>query len=183
MKWMIPVLIGMSLHLSAGENSMEYMEPKVAMVFEEEKTYRAVVHTSKGDVTCLLEHKKAPLSVTNFIQLAQAGFYNGLTFHRVVPNFVVQGGDPKGTGTGGPGYTIPAEIGLKHQMGALAWARLPDQANPQKRSSGSQFYIALESLPFLDGEYSVFGITEKGMDVVKQITQGDVIKSIEIIIN
>ncbi len=120
--------------------------------------------------------------MTNFIQLAQGGFYNGLVFHRVVPNFVVQGGDPEGTGRGGPGYTVPAEIKLPHLQGALAWARLSDNVNPKKRSSGSQFYITLEKTPYLDGEYTVFGQTVGGMDVVKKIEQGDVIKSIEIIV-
>lgn len=168
-------------YLGAGESSMKFSEPTKAMEFEQTKTYVAVIHTSKGDVTCELNVKEAPLSVTNFIQLAQGGFYNGLTFHRVVPNFVVQGGDPEGTGRGGPGYTVPSEIKLPHLQGALAWARLSDNMNPQKRSSGSQFYIALEKIPYLDGEYTVFGQTTSGMDVVKKIEQGDVIKSIDIV--
>ena len=158
----------------------KFTEPKQAMTFEKGKSYKAVIKTTKGEVVCELNHEKAPLSVTNFIQLANGGFYNGLTFHRVVPNFVVQGGDPEGTGRGGPGYTVPAEIGLAHEQGALAWARLGDQMNPQKKSSGSQFYITLEKTPFLDGEYTVFGKTLSGMDVVKKIAQGDKIESIEI---
>ncbi len=161
---------------------MQFSEPSKAMVFEEGKNYLAVIHTSKGDITCELNAKEAPMSVTNFIQLAKGGFYNGLVFHRVVPNFVIQGGDPEGTGRGGPGYTVSAEIKLPHQQGALAWARLPDAVNPQKRSSGSQFYIALEKIPYLDGEYTVFGQTVSGMDVVKKIEQGDVIKSIDVVI-
>lgn len=161
---------------------MQFSEPTKAMAFEEGKTYLAVIHTSKGDITCELNSKEAPLSATNFIMLAQGGFYNGLTFHRVVPNFVVQGGDPEGTGRGGPGYTVPAEIKLAHQQGALAWARLSDNVNPKKRSSGSQFYITLEKIPYLDGEYTVFGQTISGMDVVKKIEQGDVIKSVDIVI-
>jgi peptidyl-prolyl cis-trans isomerase B (cyclophilin B) len=179
------IFLGISMLCStiyAGENTVKFTEPTKAMTFQEGKTYEAVIHTTKGDVVCELNYKAAPLSATNFIQLAQGGFYNGLTFHRVVPNFVVQGGDPKGTGSGGPGYTIPAEIGLQHTQGALAWARLPDQANPQKRSSGSQFYITLEKVPYLDGEYSVFGKTLSGMDVVKKIQQGDKITSIDIVI-
>ncbi len=184
------ILFGLSListlliypNLKAGELSMQYSEPTHPMTFEEGKTYFAVIHTSKGDVTCELNVKEAPLSATNFIMLTQGGFYNGLTFHRVVPNFVIQGGDPDGTGRGGPGYTVPAEIKLAHQQGALAWARLPDNMNPKKRSSGSQFYIALEKIPHLDGEYTVFGQTISGMDVVKKIEQGDVIKSIDIVL-
>jgi cyclophilin family peptidyl-prolyl cis-trans isomerase len=184
------IVLGLSListsmiypNLTAGEQSMQFSEPSKAMAFEEGKKYIAVIHTSKGDVTCELNTREAPLSATNFIQLAQGGFYNGLTFHRVVPNFVVQGGDPEGTGRGGPGYTVPAEIKLPHQQGALAWARLSDNMNPKKRSSGSQFYITLEKIPYLDGEYTVFGQTLSGMDVIKKIEQGDVIKSIDIVI-
>ncbi len=168
--------------LNAGEESMSFKEPTQAMVFEEGKSYVAVVHTSKGDISCQLNVKEAPLSVTNFVQLAKGGFYNGLIFHRVVPNFVIQGGDPDGTGRGGPGYTLPPEIKLSHVKGALAWARLPDQVNPKKRSSGSQFYIALDNIPYLDGEYTVFGQTLSGMEVVQKIEQGDVIKSIEILV-
>jgi peptidyl-prolyl cis-trans isomerase B (cyclophilin B) len=144
------------------------------------KKYIATIVTSKGNIVCELYPKSAPLSVTNFVYLAKGGFYNGLTFHRVVPNFVVQGGDPTATGSGGPGYTIPAEIGLPHKEGALAWARTGDEVNPQRRSSGSQFYITLKATPFLDGAYTVFGQTIGGMDVVKKIAQGDKIEKIEI---
>lgn len=190
LKFAKSIVIGLSLvtnltiypFLTAGEPSMQFKEPTKAMVFEEGKSYVAVIHTSKGDVTCELNYKDAPLSVTNFMQLAQGGFYNGLIFHRVVPNFVVQGGDPEGTGRGGPGYTVAPEIKLPHAQGALAWARLSDNVNPQKRSSGSQFYITLEKIPYLDGEYTVFGQTISGMDVIKKIEQGDVIKSIDITI-
>lgn len=154
-------------------------EPKVATV-DVNKKYTAVIKTSKGVVECELFAKDAPLSVTNFKQLADGGFYNGLTFHRVEPGFVVQGGDPKGTGTGGPGYTIPAEIGKPHVKGALAWARTGDEVNPQRRSSGSQFYITLARTPFLDGAYTVFGQTVKGMDVVEKIGRGDKIESITV---
>jgi cyclophilin family peptidyl-prolyl cis-trans isomerase len=169
-------------NLIAGEEKMQFNEPTKPIAFDQGKTYQIIIHTSKGDITCQLDPKEAPLSVTNFIQLAQGGFYNGLTFHRVVPNFVIQGGDPEGTGRGGPGYTVPAEIKLPHVQGALAWARLPDNVNPKKRSSGSQFYITLEKIPYLDGEYTVFGQTISGFDVVRKIEQGDVIKSIDVII-
>lgn len=164
------------------ESTMQVSEPKEAMKFEEGKSYLAVIHTKKGDITCKLNHKAAPLSVTNFIMLAEKGFYNGLIFHRVVPNFVIQGGDPSGNGTGGPGYTVPAEIGLPHIQGALAWARLGDNVNPQKRSSGSQFYITLGEISYLDGQYTVFGETISGMDVVKKIEMGDTIDSINIVV-
>lgn len=164
-----------------GDKKVKFSAPTAPMKFEVDKTYLAKIYTSKGVITCELYPKKAPLSVTNFIQLSEGGFYDGLTFHRVVPGFVIQGGDPDGTGSGGPGYTVPAEIGLPHQKGALAWARLPDQVNPKKESSGSQFYITLEKVPYLDGEYTVFGQTVEGMDVVSKIKQGDKIEKIEIV--
>lgn len=157
-------------------------EPKTPLTDIQKRT-KAVIHTSKGNITVELFPKEAPLSVTNFVQLAKAGFYNNLTFHRVVPNFVIQGGDPQGTGSGGPGYTIPAEITdnpHKHVEGALAWARTGDEVNPQRRSSGSQFYITLAPTPFLDNAYTVFGQTTAGMDVVKKIAQGDKILKVEI---
>src|SRR5215470_4187417 len=160
--------------------------PKMAKKFEEpthstvdpNKHYEAVIQTDKGDIRVTLFSKDAPLSVTNFIQLAKGGFYDGLTFHRVEPGFVIQGGDPSGDGTGGPGYTIPAEIGKPHLKGALAWARLGDETNPDRRSSGSQFYITLAPTPFLDEGYTVFGQTISGMEVVSQIRKGDKIKAI-----
>ncbi|MDO8644605.1 MAG: peptidylprolyl isomerase [bacterium] len=163
----------------------EWKEPSKANV-DSDKKYFALIKTSKGVIKAELYPKEAPLSVTNFIELSQKKFYKGLTFHRVVPNFVVQGGDPTATGSGGPGYTLPAEINLTHKEGALAWARLPEAdplgrpVNPEKRSSGSQFYIALAPLPTLDGGYTVFGQTVSGMEAVKQIQRGDVIEDIEI---
>ena len=159
-----------------------FAEPKVPEA-NIAKITRAVIHTSKGDVTFELYPKEAPLSVTNFAQLARGKYYDNLTFHRVVAGFVVQGGAPTGTGSGGPGYTIPAEIAgnpHRHGEGALAWARTGDEVNPQRRSSGSQFYITLAATPFLDNAYTVFGNTVGGMDVVKKISQGDKILSVEI---
>lgn len=157
--------------------------PKEANV-DMNKKYLATIRTSKGDIKVELFPKEAPISVTNFMQLAQKSFYKGLTFHRVEPDFVIQGGDPTGTGRGGPGYTIPAEIKLPHQTGALAWARLPETdpqgnpVNPKRESSGSQFYITLAPQPSLDGGYTVFGQTVEGMDVVKKIQRGDVIEDV-----
>jgi peptidyl-prolyl cis-trans isomerase B (cyclophilin B) len=165
-----------------GAEKMKPTEPKEAMKFEAGKKYFAVIHTKKGNITAELNTQKAPLSATNFIQLANGKFYDGLTFHRVEPGFVIQGGDPSGNGTGGPGYTIPAEIGLKHIKGALAWARTGDQVNPERRSSGSQFYITLAPTPFLDGGYTVFGQVTEGMDVVEKIQPGDVMTSVEIVV-
>jgi peptidyl-prolyl cis-trans isomerase B (cyclophilin B) len=166
----------------SGVEPVRFSEPLKPMEFDTKKTYLAKIQTSKGEIVCELYPQKAPLSVTNFIQLAQGGYYDGLRFHRVIPDFVVQSGDPEGTGSGGPGYTIAAEIGLKHNKGALAWARLPDNFNPEKRSSGSQFYITLEKTAYLDGAYTVFGQTASGWDVLKNIELGDVIKKIEIVV-
>jgi cyclophilin family peptidyl-prolyl cis-trans isomerase len=127
--------------------------------------------------------ERAPLSVNNFVTLANLGYYDGLTWHRVEKDptpFVIQGGDPLGTGQGGPGYTVPAEIGIPHLKGALAYARLSDQVNPTRASSGSQFYITLDATPQLDGGYTVFGQVIEGMDVADQIEVGDTIERIDI---
>jgi len=118
----------------------------------------------------------APKHVENFITLANKGFYDGLTFHRVEPGFVVQGGDPNGNGTGGPGYTVPAEFNDKpHLRGTLAMARSADP-----NSAGSQFYICLADAHFLDHNYTVFGRVTKGMGVVDKIKIGDKMKSVKI---
>jgi peptidyl-prolyl cis-trans isomerase B (cyclophilin B) len=119
----------------------------------------------------------APKTVQNFVTLAKKGFYNGLKFHRVVPDFVVQGGCPKGDGTGGPGYTIPAEFNAKkHVRGTVAMAR-----SQHPDSAGSQFYITLAPAHFLDGKYTVFGKVVSGMDLVDQIKVGDKMKSVKIV--
>jgi peptidyl-prolyl cis-trans isomerase B (cyclophilin B) len=119
----------------------------------------------------------APKTVENFVTLAKKGFYNNLTFHRVVPDFVVQGGCPKGNGTGGPGYTIPAEFNKqKHLRGTVAMARSQDP-----NSAGSQFYICYGPTPHLDGSYTVFGKVTSGMEHVDRIKQGDRMKSVAIV--
>jgi len=129
-----------------------------------------VIETSKGTMEIQLRPDKAPKTCENFLKHVDEGFYNGLIFHRVIPNFMIQGGDPEGTGRGGPGYTVPAEItDLKHTLGAVACARLPDQVNPNKESSGSQFYITVVPTPHLDGQYTVFGYVTKGIEVAQAI--------------
>ena len=138
----------------------------------------AIIDTDHGKIVIELYPAAAPKTVANFEKLAKAGFYNGLTFHRVVPDFVIQGGDPDGTGAGGPGYTIPAEIGEKHLRGSVATARTGDQVNPKRESSGSQFYICLEPQPNLDGQYTVFGGVISGMDAVDQVKKDDKMKTI-----
>jgi peptidylprolyl isomerase/peptidyl-prolyl cis-trans isomerase B (cyclophilin B) len=119
----------------------------------------------------------APKTVENFVTLAKKGYYDGLSFHRVVPNFVVQGGDPKGDGTGGPGYTIKAEFNKQqHVRGTVAMARAqhPD-------SAGSQFYITYGPTPHLDGSYTVFGRVVAGMEHVDRIKQGDRMRTVAIV--
>lgn len=125
-----------------------------------------------------LHDSSAPYTVENFKKLIQKKFYNGLRFHRAFPGTLVQTGDPKSrwgqgdrTGTGGPGFTLPAEIRLKHQQGAIAMARLPDKINPAKNSNGSQFYIGLVPMPKLDGQYTVFGTVLEGLDVLEEISK------------
>ena len=130
-----------------------------------------------GAILMELYPENAPKTVESFLTLAKKGFYDGLKFHRVVPGFVVQGGDPKGDGSGGPGYTLKAEFNKrKHLEGTVAMARAqhPD-------SAGSQFYICLGPQPFLDGKYTVFGQVVEGMDVVRKIKVGDVMKKVEVV--
>lgn len=150
------------------------------MTIDPNKKYTATIKMSKGNIVVDLDAKSAPQTVNNFVFLARDGFYDNLTFHRVEPGFVIQGGDPRGTGQGGPGYTIPAEIKLKHSKGAIAMARLPDQVNPKRDSSGSQFYITLAATPFLDDGYTAFGYVTQGMDVVEKVAIGDVIQGVTI---
>jgi len=150
-----------------------------ANVIDPSKIYVATIVTDKGNIVAEL-YQDTPLSVNNFVTLAEDGFYDGLTFHRVEAGFVIQGGDPAGDGSGGPGYTIPAEINHQHMKGALAWARTSDDVNPERRSSGSQFYITLDKTAFLDGAYSVFGNVIEGMDVAEKIAVGDKIQRIDI---
>ena len=128
--------------------------------------------TEKGDIHIEFFDKDAPNTVKNFKDLIQDGFYDGLNFHRVIPNFVIQGGCPNGTGTGGPGYHIPCEINLqKHLTGSLS------MAHAGKDTGGSQFFICHSPLPHLDGVHTVFGKT-LDMDVVNSIEPGDTIISV-----
>jgi peptidyl-prolyl cis-trans isomerase B (cyclophilin B) len=140
---------------------------------------KAIMETDKGNIEIVLFEKEAPNTVKNFEKLANSGFYNGLKFHRVIPGFVIQGGDPKGDGTGGPGYTIKCECyqpnAHKHTKGALS------MAHAGKDTGGSQFFITLAPQPHLDGKHTVFGQVDKGMDVVLKIKQGDKMKSVKVV--
>lgn len=137
----------------------------------------AVITMEKGgEIAIEFFPEDAPKTVENFVTLAKKGYYDGVTFHRVEPNFVVQGGDPKGNGTGGPGYTIKDEFNKqKHVRGVVAMAR-----TQAPNSAGSQFYITLAPAHFLDGQYTVFGRVTSGMDVVDKIKVGDKMKSVKI---
>lgn len=137
---------------------------------------KAIIETDKGNIDLVLFDREAPNTVKNFEKLTNSGFYDGLRFHRVIPNFVIQGGDPKGDGTGGPGYTIKCEINWhKHGTGALS------MAHRGKDTGGSQFFITLSPQPHLDGVHTVFGQVEKGMDVVRKIKQGDKMKKVTVV--
>ena len=188
----VVVVVGLSVALLGGcgreRSSMPanpadrvdmYSEPP-AMQIDPTIVYFAAISTPKGEIVVQLDAAAAPETVNNFVFLAREGFYDGLTFHRVEPDFVVQGGDPAGTGGGGPGYKVEAEIGLPHVDGAIATARTADNLNPERLSSGSQFYITLGAQPGLDDQYTVFGRVVSGMDVVEDIAVGDLIEEIAI---
>ena len=136
----------------------------------------ATFDTDRGPIRVQLEPEKAPLTVANFANLAKRGFYDGLNFHRVINDFMVQGGCPHGTGTGGPGYRFEDETdnGLRHERGVLS------MANAGPGTNGSQFFITHVPCPWLDGKHTVFGNVTDGMEVVDSIKQGDKIKSVKL---
>lgn len=141
---------------------------------------KGIIHTEKGDMFVEFYDKETPGTVTNFVKLSKSGFYDGLTFHRVIPGFVIQGGCPLGNGTGGPGYTIKCETsGGKqyHDRGVLS------MAHRGKDTGGSQFFICCnrENTAHLDGVHTCFGRVVKGLDVIDKIRQGDKIIKIDII--
>lgn len=139
---------------------------------------RIILKTDKGDIEGTLFAAKTPVTVANFLNLAQRGYYNGITFHRVIPDFMIQGGDPSGTGAGGPGYQFEDEFlpELKHTKPGIF-----SMANRGPRTNGSQFFITHVPTAWLDGKHTVFGEVTKGQDVVNAIKQGDKIKAIEIL--
>jgi len=139
---------------------------------------RIIVKTSKGDIEGTLFASKAPVTVANYLNLAKRGYYDGITFHRVIPDFMIQGGDPTGTGAGGPGYRFEDEVntGLKHDKAGIF-----SMANAGPGTNGSQFFITHLPTPHLNGKHTVFGEVTKGQDVVNSIAQGDKILKIEIL--
>jgi peptidyl-prolyl cis-trans isomerase B (cyclophilin B) len=136
----------------------------------------ATFQTERGTIKVELAADKAPLTVANFVNLARRGFYDGLTFHRVIPDFMVQGGCPQGSGTGGPGYRFEDETGngLSHERGVLS------MANAGPATNGSQFFITHVACSWLDGKHTVFGKVLEGQDVVDKVEQGDTIRSVTI---
>lgn len=141
---------------------------------------KAIITTDKGVMKVAFYDKDAPKTVKNFIDLAEKGFYNGLTFHRVIPDFVIQGGCPNGTGSGGPGYVIDCELDGEnqyHDRGVLS------MAHAGRNTGGSQFFIchSRNNTAHLDRNHTCFGKVVEGVDVIDEIKQGDVIKKIEII--
>lgn len=138
------------------------------MVIDINKRYKATIETGKGDIVVELFAADAPKTVNNFVFLAREGFYNGTTFHRVIPGFMAQGGDPTGTGAGGPGYSFEDEFNQhKHTAGALS------MANRGPNTNGSQFFITYSPQPHLNGKHTVFGQVTKGIDVLNKITPRD----------
>ncbi|HLG96496.1 MAG TPA: peptidylprolyl isomerase [Bryobacteraceae bacterium] len=154
----------------------QYSAPP-AMAIDTNKKYTATLDTSKGKIVCELFAKDAPKTVNNFVFLARDGFYDGTVFHRVIDNFMVQGGDPTASGRGGPGYRLDDETRNnphKHQVGSLS------MANAGPNTNGSQFFITHVVTDWLDGKHTVFGKVTDGQNVVNSIKQGDQLKSVSI---
>lgn len=148
-----------------------------SMQIDPAKSYTATISTDKGDMVIQLFPEFAPNTVNNFVFLAKEGFYHGLLFHRVISNFMIQGGDPTGTGRGGPGYRFGDEFAgnpLTHDTGALS------MANSGPNTNGSQFFITHAPQPHLNGKHTVFGQVKTGQDVVDAIRQGDVMVTVTI---
>jgi len=137
---------------------------------------RATLHTNAGPIAVELFDEDAPKTVENFRKLSGDGFYDGLIFHRVIPDFMIQGGCPQGTGTGGPGYKFEDEAnnGVRHERGVLS------MANAGPNTNGSQFFITHVATPWLDGKHTVFGKVVSGLEAVDKVAQGDVIHSVKI---
>jgi peptidyl-prolyl cis-trans isomerase B (cyclophilin B) len=147
------------------------------MSIDPSKQYTATLDTSRGKIVCQLMPQAAPKTVNNFVFLARDNFYDGTKFHRVINDFMVQGGDPTGTGRGGPGYRFEDEVGPdkpRHQRGSLS------MANAGPGTNGSQFFITHIVTDWLDGKHTVFGQVTEGLDVVDAIKQGDTLKSVTI---
>jgi peptidyl-prolyl cis-trans isomerase B (cyclophilin B) len=147
------------------------------MQIDTEKSYGVVIETDKGNIELDLYPQNAPKTVNNFVFLAREGFYDGISFHRVINNFMIQGGDPTGTGSGGPGYKFEDELQgnpLKHETGVIS------MANAGPNTNGSQFFITHAPQPHLNGKHTVFGKVVVGQDVVDSIQEGDKMEQVKI---
>jgi len=142
------------------------------------KDIRIVLHTSKGDIHATLYASKAPITVANYLNLAHRGFYDGITFHRVIPDFMIQGGDPTGTGRGDRGYKFEDECVPELRFDKPGYLAM---ANAGPGTNGSQFFITHVATPWLNGKHTIFGAVTKGQDVVNAVAAGDKITSIEIL--
>src|ERR1051325_1580598 len=156
--------------------SKKYSTPP-PMTIDSSKKYSAGFNTSRGEIVCELFAKDAPKTVNNFVFLARAKFYDGTVFHRVIPDFMIQGGDPTGTGRGGPGYRSADEVKntpRKHQVGSLS------MANAGPNTNGSQFFITHIATDWLNGKHTVFGQVKSGQETVNAIKQGDELAAVAI---
>ena len=156
---------------------MQQWSEAPAMAIDTDATYQISLNTSKGAIVLDLYPEHAPKTVNNFVFLCNQGFYHGIAFHRVIPNFMIQGGDPTGTGRGGPGYKFEDEVRgnpLKHETGSLS------MANAGPNTNGSQFFVTHAPQPHLDGKHTVFGRVVDGQDVVDAIAGGDTIDSVTV---
>jgi peptidyl-prolyl cis-trans isomerase B (cyclophilin B) len=163
---LLPMLPLAVLVLNAGGAPKPKYDAPPEMKIDPAKKYVATLDTSMGKIVIVLFAKDAPRTVNNFVFLAREGFYNQTIFHRVIPDFMVQGGDPEGTGRGGPGYRFEDEVGPdkpKHQRGSLS------MANAGPNTNGSQFFITHKATPWLDGKHTVFGQVIEGQDVVDKM--------------
>ena len=164
------------------DNTPVFAAEKIIRKGENKMTYdalKATIHTTKGDIRLNLFPDKAPQTVLNFVNLSKKGFYDGLAFHRVIPDFMIQGGCPLGTGTGGPGYRFADEFSpdLRHSKPGIL-----SMANAGPGTNGSQFFITHVPTPWLDNKHAIFGevVDEKDQAVINSIVQGDKIKSVTI---
>ena len=147
------------------------------MQIDSNKTYRLTIESSRGTIELELYPQHAPKTVNNFVFLAGEGFYDGVSFHRVISDFMIQGGDPTGAGRGGPGYTFDDEVKgntLTHERGVIS------MANAGPNTNGSQFFITHSSQPHLNGKHTVFGKVVRGQEVVDAIRQGDKMERVEV---
>ena len=147
------------------------------MQIDAKKTYHVTMETNRGVIEIELYPDHAPKTVNNFVFLSREGFYDGIVFHRVIADFVIQGGDPTGTGMGGPGYKFEDEVAgnpLTHERGVIS------MANAGPNTNGSQFFITHSPQPHLNGKHTVFGKVVKGLDVVDEIQQGDLMERVQV---